>query len=112
MMPGMNPKKMKQMMKQIGMTMDQLEDVRQVVIYTAKGTYVFDQPEVVSTTMQGMTSYQVTGQPEFRPAEVQIPEEDVMMVAEQTGATPEDARAALKACDGDIAEAILKLTGE
>ena len=112
MMPGMNPKKMKQMMKQIGMTMDQLEDVRQVVIYTAKGNYVFEQPEVVSTTMQGMTTYQVSGQAEFQPAEVQIPEEDVTMVAEQTGASLEDARAALKGSNGDIAEAILKLTGE
>jgi len=112
MMPGMNPKKMKQMMKQLGMTMDQLEDVRQVVIYTAKGNYVFEQPEVVSTTMQGMTTYQVSGQPEFQPAEVQIPEEDIIMVTEQTGASPEDARAALKECNGDIAEAILKLTGE
>jgi nascent polypeptide-associated complex subunit alpha len=112
MMPGMNPKKMKQMMKQLGMTMDKIEDVQQVVIYTPKGNYVFEQPEVVSTSMQGMTSYQITGQPEFRPAEVQIPDDDVAMVAEQTGASLEEARAALKESEGDIAEAIIKLTGE
>ena len=111
MMPGMNPKKMKQMMKQLGMKMEQLDDVEQVIIHTAKGNYVFDEAEVVSTTMQGITTYQVTGEPRFEAARVEIPREDVMLVAEQAQVPEEDARAALEATSGDIAEAILKLTG-
>jgi len=30
-MPGMNPRKMKQMMKQLGMQMDPIEDVEEIV---------------------------------------------------------------------------------
>jgi nascent polypeptide-associated complex subunit alpha len=38
-----------------------------------------------------------------------IPEEDVQLVMSQTGTTREKAMAALKACDGQPAEAIIKL---
>ncbi|MDT8357040.1 MAG: nascent polypeptide-associated complex protein [Methanomicrobiaceae archaeon] len=111
MMPGINPKKMKQMMKQLGMKMEQLEDVSEVVISTAAGNYIFERPEVVATTMQGVTSYQITGEPRFEPAEVEIPQGDVMLVAEQTGVSEDAAKNALKKTNGDIAEAILLLTG-
>ncbi|HUR62785.1 MAG TPA: nascent polypeptide-associated complex protein [Candidatus Thermoplasmatota archaeon] len=39
-----------------------------------------------------------------------IPEEDVRMVMEQTGKDKATARKALESCDGDIAEAIVKLS--
>lgn len=44
------------------------------------------------------------------PASVQVPEEDVRMVMEQTGKDRATARKALESCDGDIAEAIVKLS--
>ena len=105
----MNPKKMKQMMKQLGMKMDNIEDVEKVVVYTPAGNYVFDNAEVVVTTMQGTTTYQVNGNPRFEAAETEIPEDDVQLVMEQTSVSEEDARTALKEADGDIAEAIMKL---
>ncbi len=41
MMPGnINPKKMKQMMKQLGMQVEQIEDVQKIVITTSKGNYI------------------------------------------------------------------------
>jgi len=111
MLPGnINPKKMKQMMKQMGMEMDQIPDIERVVIYTSQGNYVFDEAEVVAMTMQGVTTYQLTGTPRLEAAVPDIPDEDVTLVASQTGATPEDARAALVEARGDIAEAILKLS--
>lgn len=110
MMPGINPKKMKQMMKQLGMKMEQLEGVERVVVYTSEGTYIFDDAEVVATTMQGVTSYQITGEPRFEPKEIEIAEEDIMLVAEQANVSAEEAESALKESGGDIAEAILKLT--
>jgi len=105
----MNPKKMKQMMKQLGMKMDNIEDVEKVVVYTPAGNYIFDNAEVVVTTMQGTTTYQVNGNPRFEAAETEIPEDDVKLVIEQTSVSEEDARAALKEANGDIAEAIMKL---
>jgi len=111
MYPGkVNPKKMKQMMKQMGMEMEEIEGVERVVIQTAGGDYIFDEPQVVATRMQGITTYQITGEPRFEEAIPEIPDEDVALVASQTGATDEAARAALIETRGDIAEAILKLS--
>ncbi|HOP67665.1 MAG TPA: nascent polypeptide-associated complex protein [Methanoregulaceae archaeon] len=112
MFPGnVNPKKMKQMMKQMGMKVEQIEDVEKIVIHTPRGNYIFDAAEVTAMTMQGMTTYQIAGQPRFEEAEPEIPEDDVKMVAEQANVAPDAAREALVACKGDIAEAILQLTG-
>ena len=42
--------------------------------------------------------------------EEKIPQGDIDLVAEQTGKSKSEAEKALKETDGDIAEAILKLT--
>ncbi|MDD4299878.1 MAG: nascent polypeptide-associated complex protein [Methanomicrobium sp.] len=110
MIPGVNPKQMKQMMKKLGMKMEEIEDVESVVVYTKKGNYVFKDAEFVITTMQGTTTYQVQGTPVFEPAEAVIPDDDVKMVAEQAGVSEDDAKRALKETNGDIAEAIIKLS--
>ncbi|MBP2132449.1 nascent polypeptide-associated complex subunit alpha [Methanomicrobium sp. W14] len=110
MIPGVNPKQMKQMMKKLGMKMEELEDVERVVVYTKKGNYVFEGAEVVTTTMQGATTYQIQGTPEFVEAEPEIPDDDVKMVSEQANVSDEEALNALKETKGDIAEAILKLS--
>ncbi|KAF5084076.1 nascent polypeptide-associated complex protein [Methanoculleus horonobensis] len=110
MFPGkVNPKKMKQMMKQMGMEMEEIEGVEKIVIHTPAGNYVFDDAQVVATTMQGVTTYQITGEARFEEAVPEIPDDDVALVASQAGATEEAARAALVETRGDIAEAILKL---
>lgn len=97
-------------MKKMGMKMEEIVDVEKVVVYTPSGNYVFEPAEVVGITMQGQTSYQLTGTPRFEPAKLEIPESDVELVASQTTVSPEAARQALEECNGDIAEAILKLT--
>jgi len=60
--------------------------------------------------MQGITTYQLTGEARFEEAVPEIPAEDVALVASQTGAAEEAARQALVETRGDIAEAILKLS--
>ena len=96
-------------MKKLGMNVEQIEDVQSIVIKTPKGNYVFDSAEVQAMTMQGQTTYQITGDIRFEPAAVEIPKEDVTMVAAQANVSEEKARAALIASKGDIAEAIMKL---
>ncbi len=110
MMPGVNPKQMKAAMRKMGMTMEEIENVEKVVVYTPQGNYVFENAQVVGIKMQGQTSYQLTGDVRFEEAEVQIPEDDVKLVASQTGKSAEEAEVALKESKGDIAEAILKLS--
>ena len=97
-------------MKQIGMQMEPIEDVQKLVIYTKKGNYIFDSAEVTAMKMQGITTYQVAGQVRFEPAVPDIPDDDVKLVSEQAGVSREAAREALVSCNGDIAEAILKVS--
>jgi len=111
MLPGnINPRQMKAMMKKLGMNVEQIEDVQSIVIRTPKGNYIFDSAEVSAMTMQGQTTYQITGQPRFEEAAPEIPAEDVSMVAAQANVSEEKAKEALVATKGDIAEAIMRLS--
>jgi nascent polypeptide-associated complex subunit alpha len=101
---------MKQMMKQIGMQMEPIEGVKEVVITTDKGRYIFDSAEVTAMTMQGVTTYQLSGESRFEASALLIPIEDVQLVAAQANVSDDAARAALVATHGDIAEAILKIS--
>ena len=101
---------MKAMMKKLGMQVEQIEDVQSIVIKTPAGNWIFDAgTEVTAMTMQGATTYQIAGTPRFEAAAVEIPKEDVTMVAAQANVAEEKAKAALVATKGDIAEAIMKL---
>ncbi len=97
-------------MRKMGMKMDEIENVEKVVVYTPNGNYIFENAQVVGITMQGQTSYQLTGDMHKEEPEIEIPESDVELVASQTSVSTDEARAALTGCKGDIAEAILKLT--
>jgi nascent polypeptide-associated complex subunit alpha len=60
-------------------------------------------------TMQGVTTYQIVGQPRFEEPVPEIPAEDIAMVASQAKVDSDTAKSALLASKGDIAEAILRL---
>jgi alpha-NAC-related protein len=107
MFPGkINPRKMRQMMKQMGMEMGEIEGVEKVVIHTSAGNYVFEDVQVVTTTMQGVTTYQITGEPRFEEAIPEIPDEDITLVTSQTGVSEEVARQTLIETRGDIAREV------
>ena len=126
---GINPRKMQQMMEQMGIDVDEI-DATEVVITTADGEeLVFTDPDVTRMDARGQQTYQVVGEPDTREAAgaideadadadsgveagasaAGIPEDDVELVAARTGASTEDARAALEEADGDLAAAIDRL---
>ena len=119
MMPGgrMNPKQMKAMMKRMGISQEDIEDVVEVVIKTRTKEIVFKDAAVTAMTVQGQKTYQVVGTPQERPRtkeeqpseEGGIPEEDVKLVMSQTGCTAAEAKKALEETGGAPAEAILKI---
>jgi nascent polypeptide-associated complex subunit alpha len=112
MLPGnINPRQMKAMMKKLGMQVEQIEDVQSIVIKTPKGNYIFDSAEVSAMTMQGTTTYQIVGDIRFEPATPEILKEDITMVAAQANVSEEKAKEALIVTNGDIAEAIIRLSG-
>ncbi|MFO8132811.1 MAG: nascent polypeptide-associated complex protein [Thermoplasmatota archaeon] len=108
MMPNVNPKQLQKLMRQMGMSMDQLEGVEEVVIRTADKEYRFADAEVNVMEVKGDKTYQVTGTAEVVD---RMSEDDVNLVAEKTGKSRDEARAALKKTDGDIAQAIIDLSG-
>jgi len=118
---GMNPRKMQQMMKQMGIDVTDI-DAETVTITTADGEQlIFDGPEVTRMDAQGTQTYQIVGEPETTDTgavdgggesaadEPAIPEDDITLVASQAGVSKSDAREALEAEDGDLAAAISRL---
>lgn len=128
MIPGMggrniNPKRLQAMMRQMGIEMEDIDDVEEVVIRTETRDIVIKPAEVSRVTQQGQVSWQVVGKATetpraataatpAEPAGPKFTEEDVALVAGQANVSKEEARKALEATDGQPAEAILKLMGE
>lgn len=126
------------MMQRMGMKVDEVSGVTQVVIRTPTRNIVIDGPSVASIMMQGQKMFQVVGgkiseqpavsatpqpqsspttgvvtaQTSTAPSVMEIPQEDVNLVASQTGRSREDAQRALEASGGDLAKAILMLQSE
>lgn len=111
MMPGMNPRKMQKLMKQMGMKQNEINALK-VTIETPDGTLVFDNPEVTETKIQGQSTFQVVGSYTMQQEEIEVPDDDVELVVAQTNVTKEQARTALEKAKGDIAQAIVELQGE
>jgi nascent polypeptide-associated complex subunit alpha len=123
---GLDPRKMQQMMKQMGIDVDEL-DAEEVVITKSDGEQlVFDDPDITVMDARGQETYQVVGEPESREAgsgrasavesgesgdsgASEIPDADVEIVAQRASATEDDAREALEATDGDLAAAVERL---
>ncbi|HIH37128.1 MAG TPA: nascent polypeptide-associated complex protein [Methanocellales archaeon] len=107
-MRGMNPQKLKQMMKQMGIDIKEIEGVEEVIIRTTDREIVFRDADVTIMDARGVKTYQIAGTPEECPRE-EIPAADVQLVIEQTGVSEMEAKAALKEVKGDLAEAIMNL---
>jgi nascent polypeptide-associated complex subunit alpha len=107
---GINPRKMASMMKQMGIDINEVENVEEVIIRTPEKDIIFKDAEVSIMDARGMKTYQVVGTPQEVPREAKIPEDDVKLVMEQTKSNEADAKKALIETKGDIAAAILKLT--
>lgn len=102
-------RQMERAMRQMGVKMEELEGVREVVIKLADREIVLPNAQVTRTEMAGQRSYQVSGQEFERKPEVEPSEDDIKLVAEQAGVERGAAVQALKETNGDIAEAILRL---
>jgi nascent polypeptide-associated complex subunit alpha len=107
----MNPRQMKRMMKQMGIESEEIEGVEEVIIRTSTNEYIFSHPDVTKTSVQGQETWQIVGTADVaeREGEVSIPIEDIRLVAEKANVSEDEARKALEECDGEPAEAIVKL---
>jgi nascent polypeptide-associated complex subunit alpha len=105
------------MMQKMGMKVDEVPAVSQVIIKTAGKDIVIEEPNVTMVTVQGQAMYQIAGgrvSESSTETPIQTPplESDVQLVAQQTGRSLEEARKALGEASGDLARAILALKGQ
>lgn len=106
MIPGMNPKLMKQAMKKMGVKQEEIEAQEVIIKCSNKQIRVLN-PQVVKINMMGQESLQITG--DLQEEELgTFSKEDIKTVMEQTSCTEEEAVKALNE-KGDLAEAILYL---
>jgi len=112
-MMGMNPRKMQQMMKQMGIRQEEIAATEVIIKTSDKEIHILN-PQVSKVNMMGQETFQIVGEIQEREitSEPDISEDDVQMVADQTGKDAETAKKALEDSDGDLAEAILKLKEE
>jgi nascent polypeptide-associated complex subunit alpha len=108
-----NPREAKRMMQRMGLNMNTVEDVDEVVIKTRSKEIVIKKPEVSIIEVQGQKMFQIAGgqisEGAPQPKAATIAEEDVRLVADQTGKSLGESRKALEESGGDLAKAILLL---
>ena len=119
----MNPRKMQQMMEQMGIDVDELDATEVVISLEDGGELVFSDPDVTKMDARGQETYQVLGDPSEREGaagavesgadesaaaagDEGIPQGDVDIVVQRAGVSEDEARDALEAADGDLAAAI------
>ncbi len=110
MFPGLNPKKMQAVMKQMGISQDEI-DASRVIIETPEKNIIINNPSVTKIKMQGQESFQISGDISEEEAEQEDnTEQDIQTIIEKTGCSEEQAKQALGQANGDLAEAILSLS--
>jgi nascent polypeptide-associated complex subunit alpha len=120
---GMSPRKMKGMLKSMGIDIDELDNVSEVIIRMPDKEIVIVNASVAIMNAHGVKSFQISGDSSERPLssaaqsmpkepQIEILDSDVELVAAQTGAKLQDAKAALVEAKGDLAAAIMKLAAK
>lgn len=108
MFPGLNPKKMQAVMKQMGISQEDIDSSKVIIEKSEGGRIIIKNPSVIKINMQGQESFQVVGDVSEE-SEEKILEEDIKTVMEKTKCSEEKARKTLEKT-GDLAEAILELS--
>ncbi len=110
MIPGMNPRAMRQAMKRMGIQQQDI-DATEVIIKTPEKELVINNPQVAKVNMMGQETFQVIGQVEERSIskESSINEDDIKTVMEQTGVDENKAKEVIEKHSGDLAAAIMEL---
>ena len=104
MMPGMDMKKIKKLMK----GMENIPAER--VIIEGPKRIIIENPQVMKINMMGQETFQIIGSAREETAP-EISKDDVELVASQTGKDESEVRKSLEKNGGDIARTILELKG-
>lgn len=107
MIPGLNPKKMQSVMKQMGISQEEILSSKVIIEKEDGNKLIIKNPSVTKIKMQGQESFQITG--DISEEAEGFSEKDIQMIIEKTNCTKEQAIKALEET-GDLAEVILRLS--
>ena len=105
---NLDPKKMNAVMKQMGISQEDLEATR-VIIEKGDERIIIENPSVTKVKMNGQETFQVSGQVREELENSGNLKEDIETVMEKTGCSKEEAKEILEET-GDLAEAIMRLS--
>lgn len=111
MMRGGN-RQMRRMMDKMGLDMQELPNVQEVIIKTDKKEIIISKPSVTEMKAKDNSIFTVTAD-SYEEKELEVPifsDEDIQLVCQQAGVEKEKAKEALTEAKGDLARAILLLT--
>ena len=105
-------RQMRRMMDKMGLDMEELPNVQEVIIKTDKKEIIIAKPTVTEMKAKDNSIFQVVAESyEEKELEVQIfSDEDIALVSQQANVDEEKAKNALAEAEGDLARAILLLT--
>ena len=112
MMPNIDPRTLKNMMAKMGIKSSEIE-ASEVIIKCPDKDIIVSEPQILQIDAQGSISFQISGSISENQKEVKIDvsEDDIKMVMEKSGIHDyAKAKEALESANGDIAEAIMKLS--
>ena len=112
MMRGGGNRQMRRMMDKMGLDMQELPNVQEVIIKTDKKEIIISKPSVTEMKAQDNSIFTVTAD-SYEEKELEVPifsDDDIELVCLQANVDKERAIEALTDAKGDLAEAIMKLT--
>jgi len=99
---------MQQMMKQMGVDMEEI-NADKVEVHIGDKKMVFNSPEISKIDAQGQEMFQLQGNYTEEQKDTGPEEDDIELVMEKTEASREEAEKALENSD-DVAEAVMELS--
>ena len=111
MIPGIDPRQMKLMMKRMGINQTDI-DATQVIIRTKTHDIIINSPSVQKINMPGQTNYQISGSESIKKLDSNpdIDEDDIQTVIDQTNASREKVIELIRKNKGDLAQTIIELS--
>lgn len=110
MMRGGN-REMRRMMDKMGLDMNELSNVQEVIIKTDKKEIIIPKPSVTEMKAKDSSIFTVTAD-SYEELELEVPifsDDDIKLVSQQANVDEEKARNALVETKGDLAQAIILL---
>ncbi len=115
-MRKISPRELRRLTQRMGLNLEELDNVEEVLIRLPDKELVIVDPKVSVMSFKNEKIFQIIGEvierergSEVKEEKIEIPEEDIQLVAAQAGVSLDEARRALEETHGDLAQAIILL---